>query len=77
MPILYDKQGKPAKVPEEKLQEALASGYTFPKGKPVIMKGPAGEVLEGPAEEVSEMLNRGYSLESGAEAEERELQVEY
>lgn len=78
MPILYDRSGKAVEVPDEQVSQAVASGqYAYAKGQSVVMKGPAGETLEGPAEGVAEMLRRGYSIESGAEAQERQLQEEY
>ena len=78
MPTLYDRKGNAVDVPDEQVSQAIASGqYAYGKGEVVTMKGPYGEVMEGPAEEVAEMLRRGFSVESAQEAQQREMQEKY
>lgn len=65
-------------IPENDLEAALASGrYTLPKGSEVYMKAPGGEVGTIPSSNVYQAIKDGFTLESSAERNQRELEAKY
>jgi len=77
MPTLYDKQGRPVEVPQEKMAEALRSGNYGFAGELVFRDESGRAIGTSDPTGVLQALDRGYAIETPEQTQQREREAKY